>query len=120
MRRANTAKDKPETTMTRFFIAGIAALLMATEAAAEDAMVLLGDDQAPQYYTFIDPGMSCLMLLDRHLKNQEDGTWLSWITKFEGQEKWQRVWNVICFGRPASSQCPPNVAEKTPESGKAC
>jgi hypothetical protein len=30
MRRANTAKDKPETTMTRFFIAGIAALLLAT------------------------------------------------------------------------------------------
>jgi hypothetical protein len=33
MRRANTAKDKPETTMTRFFIAGIAVLLMATSAA---------------------------------------------------------------------------------------
>jgi hypothetical protein len=33
MRRANTAKDKPETTMTRFFIAGIAALLAATSAA---------------------------------------------------------------------------------------
>jgi hypothetical protein len=33
MRRANTAKDKPETTMTRFFIAGIAALFLATEAA---------------------------------------------------------------------------------------
>ena len=30
MRRANTAKDKPETTMTRFFIAGIAALFLAT------------------------------------------------------------------------------------------
>jgi hypothetical protein len=28
MRRANTAKDKPETTITRFFIAGIAALLL--------------------------------------------------------------------------------------------
>jgi hypothetical protein len=33
MRRANTAKDKPETTMTRFFIAGIAALFLATGAA---------------------------------------------------------------------------------------
>src|SRR5262249_18255000 len=33
MRRANTAKDKPETTMTRFFIAGIAALFLATETA---------------------------------------------------------------------------------------
>jgi hypothetical protein len=32
MRRANTAEDKPETTMTRFFIAGIAALLMAISA----------------------------------------------------------------------------------------
>ena len=30
MRRANTAKDKPETTMTLFFIAGIAALFLAT------------------------------------------------------------------------------------------
>jgi hypothetical protein len=30
MRRANTAKDKPGTTMTRFFITGIAALLLAT------------------------------------------------------------------------------------------
>jgi hypothetical protein len=30
MRRANTAKDKPETTMTRFFIAGIAALFLTT------------------------------------------------------------------------------------------
>jgi hypothetical protein len=30
MRRANTAKDKPETTMTRFFIIGAAALLLAT------------------------------------------------------------------------------------------
>src|SRR5262249_62191974 len=33
MRRANTAKDKPETTMTRFFIASIAALFLATAAA---------------------------------------------------------------------------------------
>ena len=30
MRRANTAKDKSETTMTRFFIAGIAVLFLAT------------------------------------------------------------------------------------------
>jgi hypothetical protein len=30
MCRANTAKDKPETTMTRFFITGVAALLLAT------------------------------------------------------------------------------------------
>jgi hypothetical protein len=30
MRRANTAKDKPETTMTRFFIAGVAVLFLAT------------------------------------------------------------------------------------------
>src|SRR5262249_5842978 len=33
MRRANTAKDKPETTMTRFFIAGIATLFLATGSA---------------------------------------------------------------------------------------
>jgi hypothetical protein len=33
MRRANTAKNKPETTMTRFFIAGVAVLLLATGAA---------------------------------------------------------------------------------------
>jgi hypothetical protein len=30
MRRANTAKDKPETTMTHFLIASIAALFLAT------------------------------------------------------------------------------------------
>jgi hypothetical protein len=36
MRRANTAKDKPETTMTRFFIASIAALLLATEATSAE------------------------------------------------------------------------------------
>src|SRR5262249_19731314 len=37
MRRANTAKDKPETTMTRFFIAGIAALFLATGTPPERA-----------------------------------------------------------------------------------
>ena len=30
MRRANTAKDKPGTTMTRFFMTSIAALLLTT------------------------------------------------------------------------------------------
>jgi len=34
MRRANTAKDKPETTMTRFFIADIAALSVLSASAA--------------------------------------------------------------------------------------
>ena len=37
MRRANTAKDKPETTITRFFIAGVAALFLATGTIAEAA-----------------------------------------------------------------------------------
>src|SRR5262245_39869549 len=40
MRRANTAKDKPETTMTRFFIAGIAALFLATGAAHAETNAL--------------------------------------------------------------------------------
>ena len=48
MRRANTAKDKPETTMTRFFITGIAGLFLAMPANTEpinpaDIWVLDGD-----------------------------------------------------------------------------
>jgi hypothetical protein len=37
MRRANTAKDKPGTTVTRFFITGIAALFLATGTASSHA-----------------------------------------------------------------------------------
>jgi hypothetical protein len=40
MRRANTAEDKPETTMTRFFLAGVATLLMATSALSAQSIVV--------------------------------------------------------------------------------
>jgi len=45
MRRANTAKDKPETTMTRFFMTSIAALFLATGTARADPLPkeMLGD-----------------------------------------------------------------------------
>jgi hypothetical protein len=64
-------------------------------ARAHEAMVLLGDDSKPAYYTFINTPMTCLQLLERHEVNRESGTWLSW--QFEGQKERQRIWNVICI-----------------------
>jgi hypothetical protein len=63
MRRANTAKDKPETTMTRFFIAGIAALLMSTSAHSQDAAQNFGFDVC----LYVDgkapgPGYNCAVI----------------------------------------------------------
>jgi hypothetical protein len=49
MRRANTAKDKPETTMTRFFIASIAALLLATEATSAEKMAVVEPALPPHF-----------------------------------------------------------------------
>src|SRR5262245_27148359 len=49
MRRANTAKDKPETTMTRFFIAGIAALFLATGTAHAEIVEGLPDEMTGSY-----------------------------------------------------------------------
>jgi hypothetical protein len=62
MRRANTAKDKPETTMTHFFIAGIAALLLATGTAhAAGVDYICGD-----YSIVVEPKKRTYQSFDGH------------------------------------------------------
>jgi hypothetical protein len=47
-------------------------LFLATGAThAEDALVLLGDESNPSYYTIVNSPWSCLETLERHLANQE-------------------------------------------------
>jgi hypothetical protein len=86
----------------------IAALFIAIEPApAEEFLVLLGDENSPAYVTNINPPMTCLEALNRHLANQKNGTWLSW--QFEGQQARQRIWNVYCIG--VTKKCPGTQAE---------
>ena len=103
-----------ETTMKKTLLTGVAVLFLATGAThAEDALVLLGDESNPSYYTIVNSPWSCLETLERHLANQENGTWLSW--QSDGEKTRHRIWNVICtIG--TSNQC---VAGKSPD-GKAC
>jgi hypothetical protein len=63
MRRANTAKDKPETTMTRFFIAGIAALVLMATGTAHAAGVdyICGD-----YSIVVEPKNRTYQSFDGH------------------------------------------------------
>jgi len=58
-----------------------------------------------QYFTFIEPAMSCSELLERHIRNRDNGTYLEWRFMQNGKEVRQRILSVMCFGVPKSKEC---------------
>ena len=59
---------------------------------AEAAFVALGDEENTAYFTIINPEMSCQELLQKHIRNRENGTWLEW----RARDRSQRIWKVMC------------------------
>jgi hypothetical protein len=69
--------------------------------------------QTRQYYTLIEPAMSCPELLERHIRNQDNGSYLEWRFMQNGEEVRQRILNVICVGVPKSKEVECVVADPT-------
>jgi|SRR5262249_9956903 hypothetical protein len=113
--------------MKKLLLAGVAALFLATGTAhAQEldihsgenlVMLLLEKVDGEKHMVALNTQENCFTVLEvieaRTKVNKE--TWLT----LRGQEKPERVLNVICTGTP-SNQCPPNIAGKTPKDGKAC
>jgi hypothetical protein len=99
----------------RLFLTGVAVLFLVTGAAhADDVFLFLEKENGEKYVTFLSVQEKCADLLALYEERREAGkeTWMNWTGA-----KSERVLNVMC---PIVPQCPPNVAGKTPESGKAC
>jgi hypothetical protein len=87
MRRANTAKDKPETTMTRFFIAGIAALLLAPGTAhAAGVDYICGD-----YSIVVEPKKRTYQSFDGHTQTTSTVTVTKGIKIFDANGRLRRM-----------------------------
>jgi hypothetical protein len=107
-------------------LAGVAALLLATEAArANEFVVFLQKDNEKASVAFATMGMSCAEALESHERNRKCGTWLMYVPP-GGGEPWRIVW-IGCLSAVSKIHCPPNMVGKlpyhsleTPESGKTC
>jgi hypothetical protein len=111
---------------TKLLLTGIAALLLATGAARTQevdihhgeniVMLLLEKADGQKYVSMLNTRETCADVLAVIEARSRAGK-QTWMTLAQGKP--ERILNVICPGTP-SNQCPPNVAGKTPESGKAC
>jgi len=110
----------------KLLLAGIAALFLATGTVhAQEliihhgnngAMLLLEKADRQKHATMIETRETCWSILETIEACSKNGleTWI----EFTGGKP-EKIIGVSCIGEP-SKQCPPNIAGKTPESGKAC
>jgi hypothetical protein len=108
------------------FIAGVAALYLATGAArANEFVLILQKDNEKASVAFATMGMSCAESLESHERNRKAGTWLMYVPP-EGGDSWRIIW-IACLSAVSKIHCPPNMVGKLPyhspepaESGKTC
>jgi hypothetical protein len=102
----------------KLFLAGIAALFLATETAqADEFVVILQRGNENPFVSFATMSWSCAEVLERHEANRVNGTWLMYDPPDGGQPS-RIIW-VGCLGAVSKMHCPTIAEKKDLKSGKA-
>jgi hypothetical protein len=93
---------------TSTFIAGIAALFLATGTAHADTFILLlQEGKETPSTTFVTNDWTCAEALERHEANKKAGTWLMYEPPESGKSK-RIIW-IGCLTAVSSMHCPPET-----------